>query len=351
MPLADGAIPSQMTICAGSLPATTVGTLATYLSHQTHLTHLCIECTALPEAGVETLLTALTVATAQRSPLTHVRLADVGLSTKGAVALAPLLSHGLGGLQSLDLSNNRANFRGSQALQQAADARPSHSAPLTLDLSGNLVTVELLNACTHGVAAAIALVAGALLTWQAARKPLRRAIVGSIGIFCTSLFTLFASSCAYHSLFRRPRLHALLRRADHCSIFLLIAGSYTPFVATYTLQPPTVSGALTLAAVWACAAAGIARSVVGAGSNRGRAFFALATGWMGLISIRTMMERMPSGALFGVVVGGIIYSIGLVFYLLGKKKPILHVVWHFAVMLGGSFHYTALSKYVVNARG
>lgn len=342
-------LPTHLTIHASSLSASTIGTLATYLTRQTHLTHLCIQGTHLPATGAETLLTALTAAAARDSPLTHLRLSDVGLSTTSACALAPLLTYELGQLTHLDLSNNRANFGGVSALLGALSRRDASAQPLEIDTSGNLVVIERLNALTHGLGAAIAVPAGALLIWRALHSSMPLAGVLAVTIFCLSLVTLLLSSCTYHSLHRRPYLHAVFRRADHCSIFLLIAGSYTPFIYAFALQPPELEGLLTLAAVWAFAAVGIGRSLVGAGSNGSRAFFALATGWVGVFGIRTMWQRVPSGALWGIVCGGLVYSFGIAFYLLGKWHPLFHVVWHLAVIFGGCFHYIAVSKYVVDA--
>lgn len=343
--------PQHLWIGTGYLPAETVGTLATYLSHQNNLISLSIENTSLPDTAVETLLTAISPKIAPRSSLTHLKLSNVGLTTNAALAVAPLLSSSLGNLKYLNLSNNAANFPGVRALMEANAARPPQISPLTLELSGNLVRIEMLNTITHGIGAVVAFIAGLWLTIKAHSSGHSNMIVASIAVYCVSLFTLLASSCAYHSFFRRPLIHALLRRADHCSIFLLIAGTYTPFIVAYTLDPPTIHGPVTLAAVWGCAITGVIRSLLGVGTNRTRALFALCTGWIGIFSVRTLKERMQSGAMYGVFIGGMAYSIGLIFYLLGKRIPILHVVWHFAVIIGGGFHYLTLSKYVVHSGG
>lgn len=341
-------LPTTISITASHLPAATVGTLATYLSHQKHLTGLSISNTSLPDTAVETLLTALTISAATTSPLSYLCLSDVGLTTANALVVAPLLSAPLGALTHLDLSNNAANFRGVRALTEAVKLRPTDAPPLSLNISGNLVDIEMLNTLTHGVGAVFALFAGIWLTLQMYWHGHSAVKTTSIAVFCISLFTLLASSCAYHALFRYPRAHALLRRADHCSIFLLIAGSYTPFLVIYTLHPPTVYGPITLAAVWTCAAAGMVRSLLGLGTNRTRALFALGTGWIGIFSVRTLKQRMQRGAMYGVFLGGMVYSIGLIFYLMGKRIPILHVVWHIAVIVAGGLHYLTLSKYVVH---
>lgn len=348
LPELENQFPTKLVISAVRLSAATMGTLATYLTHQRHLTHLMIRDTRLAETSVEIVLNALTASAAAVSPLMHASFINVGLKAKDALSISVMLTQPLGGLTYLDLSNNIINFPGVRALTAAATERNKlYPVPLELNLSGNLVTIEVLNSITHGIGAIWALIAGVLLTLSARRNGLTDVQVASIAIYCTSLFSLLASSCAYHTAFRYPRFHSLLRRADHCSIFLLIAGTYTPFIVAYALN--TVVGRVTLAAVWTFASIGIVRSVIGVGSNRSRALFALVTGWIGLMAHRTMVQSMQSGALRGVVAGGITYSVGMIFYLLGKRLPVMHVVWHFAVMIAGAIHYMTILRYVVDA--
>lgn len=348
LPELNSRYPTKLVVSATRLSASTIGTLATYLTHQRHLTHLAIKDTQLPETSVEIVLNALTASPAAVSPLMSASFTNVGLTAKDARSIAVLLTQPLGGLTSLDFSNNAMNFPGVRALTVAAAERNKlYTAPLELNLSGNLVTIEILNSITHGVGAIGALIAGISLTLSANRNGLKDVEVASIGIYCASLFSLLASSCSYHTVFRYPRLHRLFRRADHCSIFFLIAGTYTPFIVTYALN--SLIGRVTLGAVWTFALIGIIRSLLGTGSNRSRALFALATGWIGLMAQRTMAASMQPEALKGVVAGGITYSVGIIFYLLGKRLPIMHVVWHFAVMIAGAFHYITLSRYVVHA--
>lgn len=349
LPELESRYPTKLVISAARLSASTMGTLGTYLTHQRHLTHLAIKDTQLPEMSVEIVLNALTASAAAVSPLMSASFTNVGLKAKDAQSISVLLTQPLGGLSYLDLSNNMFNFPGVRTLTTAVTERNKlYDTPLELNLSGNLVTIEILNSITHGVGAIIALIAGSMLTFSAKRNGLKDIEVASIGIYCASLFSLLASSCAYHTVFRYPRLHRLFRRADHFSIFLLIAGTYTPFIVAYALN--TVIGRATLAAVWTFAFIGIVRSILGIGTNRTRAFFALVTGWIGLMAQRTMVTSMQPDALKGVVAGGITYSVGIIFYLLGKRFPMMHVIWHFAVMIAGGFHYLTLSRYVVHGR-
>lgn len=341
---------SSVTIRTRPLSAADVALLAHFLSNNKHVVRLSLATVPLGSAVAFQLLAAVAAPREPPSPLRALSLRSVGISTSGAKQIATLIREAnFGQLESLDLSNNRANWPGERALEKAVVARVLEGrTAIDVDVSGNLVVVEWLNAITHGLGAFGALAGGIVMTASAVRHGLPGANVASLVVFALSLFTLMASSCVYHSAFRCPAASRRLRKADHCSIFMLIAGSYTPFVVCYTLDPPTFAGPATLLAVWTCASVGIARSLAESGSSNARSLLALATGWLGAFSVRTMTERMQEGALNFVVSGGIAYSLGIIFYLLGKKIPMMHVIWHVAVMLGGGLHYFALWRYVVN---
>lgn len=338
----------QIRVRVPKLSSIAVDGLSGLLRTQSHITHLNLSRVKLGDSGIANLLTSLSQANS--SPLTHLNLSHTGLTSHGAKVISHLLSDPLGQLSELDLSNNSANGSGVHALEKSLSLRDSTFAPLVVDLEGNLVTVEVLNSVTHGLGALAALCGGFFMTKRALERELDTGIVVSLAVFIISLFAMMTSSCMYHSCFRTPNASRHMRKADHCSIFILIAGSYTPFVVSYALYPPTVTGPLTLVAVWGCAIAGVVRSVFSVGTSSERAIFALIMGWLGVFSARTVLERMQMWAMWLVVGGGLAYSLGIIFYLLGKKRPMFHVVWHVAVMAGGTFHYYALWQYVVNER-
>lgn len=85
---------------------------------------------------------------------------------------------------------------------------------------------------------------------------------------------------------------------------------------------------------------------MGVDSSRSRSLFALVNGWLGVIVKGTMIERMERENVSALVAGGVSYSLGILFYLGGKRVPFLHVIWHFAVLMGGAFHFIALWNYV-----
>jgi hemolysin III len=231
------------------------------------------------------------------------------------------------------------------ALEKAVAQRP-HGA-ISVNVMGNLVLVEVLNGITHGIGSLGAIIGGiSMIHYAWPVLPLYQTL--SVLLFCASLLTMFLSSCLYHSCFRVPGLREFLHGMDHCSIFILIAGSYTPFISCYTLDPITAAGPVVLVLVWIFAIIGVLMSlqVIPAG-RRTRAFFALAMGWIGIAPVKTLAARMEPGAMASVFAGGMAYSGGLVLYLLGKRVPMLHVFWHLAVMLGGGLHFYAIWHYPV----
>lgn len=341
---------SSVRIHRRQLSAADVALLVQFLRNNKHVTHLSFAKVRLGDAAALQLLAAVAAPREPPSPLRSLSLRSVGISTSGAKQLAAVIREAdFGHLESINLSNNRANWPGEQALEKAVATRVLEGrSAVDVDVSGNLVVVEWLNALTHGLGAFGALGGGIVMTGSAVRHGLPGASVASLVVFIFSLVTLLTSSCVYHSAFRCPEASKKLRKADHCSIFMLIAGSYTPFVVCYALDPPTIAGPVTLLAVWVCASVGIARSLAESGSSNMRSLLALVTGWLGAFSVRIMTERMQEGALHSVFWGGIAYSFGIVFYMLGKKIPMMHVIWHVAVMLGGGLHFFALWRYVVN---
>lgn len=295
------------------------------------------------DGGWAILLAAL-CKSGSKSALRNMNLRGNRLSRASAKAIASALVDNpdkpLRNLRSLDVSDNNMGHRGVQVLRKASESLPSQCIELQTD--GNLLVIETLNSITHGIGVLSAIGAGSALVFKALPiLPLYQTV--SVALFCIALLSMFLFSCLYHSFFRFPLIRELMHTADHCSIFLLIAGSYTPFVACYALEPPNVVGPSVLVAVWVCAVIGILMSFrIISASRTVRALFALAMGWIGILPIRMLLERMPVNVIARVVGGGLAYSGGIVFYIFGKKNPVLHVVWHLAVMLGGSLHYMAL---------
>jgi hemolysin III len=136
----------------------------------------------------------------------------------------------------------------------------------------------------------------------------------------------------------------ILRKFDHAAIFLLIAGTYTPFVLV-TLRGPW--GWSLFGVVWGLAIAGVALKFWFAGRFRlVSTIIYLAMGWLVLIALKPLTAALPRAGLLWLVAGGLCYSLGAVFYL-WKRLSYHHAVWHLFVLAGGACHWVAIFRYVV----
>ena len=166
--------------------------------------------------------------------------------------------------------------------------------------------------------------------------------ITGFGIYAATLLALFGVSTLYHST--RGRAKAVLRKLDHCAIYLLIAGTYTPF-ALVTLRGAW--GWSLLGVVWGLAALGIAQEfVLGKGARLVSLAIYLVMGWMGLIAAQPLAAGLGSTGFAWVLVGGAFYTGGIVFYALDERVRHFHGAWHLCVLAGSAAHFVAIAGYV-----
>ena len=200
---------------------------------------------------------------------------------------------------------------------------------------------ERLNSITHLLGAALALAGLALLVVPASRQGDPWKIV-SFAVYGVSLLLLYTSSTLYHSL--RGRAKRILRRLDHSAIYLLIAGSYTPF-ALVALRGPW--GWSLFGVIWGLALLGIIQELwLARGARVLSLIIYLVMGWLVLIAIRPLAQVLPGGGLAWLVVGGVIYTAGVVFYALDGKLKHGHGIWHMFVLGGSASHFCAVFFYL-----
>jgi len=201
---------------------------------------------------------------------------------------------------------------------------------------------ELANRLTHGLGAALSTAGLVLLVFFSSRQGDARQVVSS-AIFGTALVLLYTSSTLYHS-FRNERLRQLLQKFDHAAIFLLIAGTYTPF-SLVTLRGPW--GWSLFGVVWGLAIAGVVLKFWFAGRFRlGSTLLYVGMGWLVMVAIKPLMAALPAGGLKLLVAGGFCYTGGAAFYL-WKRLPFHHAIWHLFVLAGSACHWVAVFVYVV----
>lgn len=202
---------------------------------------------------------------------------------------------------------------------------------------------ELANRLTHGLGAALSVAGLGLLVVFSARYGDAWQVV-STAIFGTTLVLLYTSSTLYHSS-RDDRRKVLLQKFDHAAIFLLIAGSYTPFLLV-TLRGPW--GWSLFGVVWGLAIIGVALKFWFAGRFRVvSTLIYIGLGWLVMVAIKPLMAALPAGGLKLLIAGGLCYTGGTVFYL-WKRLPYQHAIWHLFVLAGSACHWVAVFFYVVS---
>jgi hemolysin III len=201
---------------------------------------------------------------------------------------------------------------------------------------------ETVNALTHGLGALLSLGGLVVLVVMASLHGDAWHIV-SCSIYGFTLVLLFSSSTLYHS-FRSQRVKHIFRIIDHASIYLLIAGTYTPFVLV-NLRGRW--GWSLFGVIWGLALAGIVFQIFFVSRFRlVQTMIYLAMGWMVVIAIKPLFMHVPRLGLLWLLFGGLCYTVGAVFYL-WKKLPYHHAVWHLFVLGGSVCHYFAILFYVL----
>ena len=201
---------------------------------------------------------------------------------------------------------------------------------------------ERLNGYTHLAGTCLAVAGAASLLSIAAAKadPWR---LGSFAVYGATLVLCFLCSTLYHST--RGRAKAVFRKLDHCSIYLLIAGSWTPF-ALVALKD-SAAGLTLFAAVWALALVGILQECwVARGARLTSLAIYLLMGWLALFALSPLAEALSWYGLAWLVAGGVIYTAGIVFYLYDDRWRHAHGIWHLFVLAGSATHYAAIVLFV-----
>lgn len=196
---------------------------------------------------------------------------------------------------------------------------------------------EIANSITHGIGALLSIVALIILIIAAGRSGDIWHLV-SFSIYGSTLILLYLSSTLYHS-FTSPKLKNLFARFDHISIFLLIAGTYTPILLT-SLRG--VWGWTLFGIIWTVALVGaIIRSIYLHRFRKLMVAIYLIMGWMFVLAGNQIYQKLPSISLTFLVLGGIAYSVGVIFYM-WRKLPYSHGIWHLFVLAGSILHFFAI---------
>lgn len=198
---------------------------------------------------------------------------------------------------------------------------------------------EIANSVSHGVGFVLALVALPVLVVHA--MPRGTAAVVGASVFAGTLALLFLTSSLYHAL-TNPRAKRVFRVLDHSAIYLLIAGSYTPFTLGVLRGP---WGWSLFGVIWTLAIAGIVfKSAAGFRWPKLSNAIYLLMGWLVLVAARPLAAHMASPGLFWLIAGGVAYTAGIAFYAAPRVRY-AHFAWHLAVMAGTACHFVAVLRY------
>jgi hemolysin III len=201
---------------------------------------------------------------------------------------------------------------------------------------------ELANAMTHGVGLALSVVGWVALVVLSGMAGDGWDLAAS-AVYGGSLVFLYSTSTLYHSV-RRPRTKKLLRILDHVAIFLLIAGTYTPFTVVLMREG---WGWTLLGLVWGLALAGLLFKLFSKHRFHPAATsLYLVMGWLGILFADPMSAALPAGGLLLIVAGGLAYTVGVVFYGWHSLRY-SHAIWHVFVLVGSICHYIAVALYVL----
>jgi hemolysin III len=196
---------------------------------------------------------------------------------------------------------------------------------------------EIANSITHGIGALFSIVALVILIIVAGRHDDIWHMI-SFSIYGFTLILLYLSSTLYHSI-SNPRLKNLFARFDHISIFLLIAGTYTPILLT-SLRG--VWGWTSFGIIWSIALAGaVIRSIWVYRFRKLMVAIYLLMGWMFILAGNQIYHSLPSISINFLVLGGLAYSVGVIFYL-WRTLPYGHGIWHLFVLAGSVLHFFAI---------
>ena len=200
---------------------------------------------------------------------------------------------------------------------------------------------ERINYLSHGVGTVLALIAGILLVIKGAYLPAWQWF--GLCVYALSMVLLFSASMLYHMSTTADRRY-FYKKLDHTAIYYLIAGTYTPFLA---IAIPTTKAYYLLIALWVIAIVGTLFKLIFINYFQKVSLFAyLAMGWLALLVIDDMKHFLSAQALTFLIIGGLSYTVGALFYAL-KRVRYTHAIWHIFVLIGAGSHFLSIYLYVI----
>lgn len=213
---------------------------------------------------------------------------------------------------------------------------------LTDSLRRQTLGEEIANSITHGLGALLSVIALPVLIVSAVQKGGALNIVSST-LFGVSLLLLYLSSTFCHAL-PQGKAKRVFEIIDHCAIYILIAGTYTPFLLV------SLGGAWgwsLFGVIWGMALFGVLfKSIWGLKYPMASNALYLLMGWLVVVAIKPMLEAVPAAGMWWLLAGGLAYTFGVLFFVFDSRWKFAHFIWHFFVLMGSLCHFVAVLVYV-----
>lgn len=201
---------------------------------------------------------------------------------------------------------------------------------------------EIINSATHGMGALLGIAALVIMTVMAAEQSSALKVVSSV-IFGSSLILMYSASAIYHAVTSK-RLKYIFKVMDHSSIYLLIAGSYTPIVLVILRGG---WGWSLFGVIWGFAILGLIFKLFATGKFEIVSTLAyVCMGWLAIIAIKPLYDALPAGGIFWLFGGGLCYTLGVIFYAWDRLR-FGHAIWHLFVLVGSICHFFLILFYVI----
>jgi len=248
-------------------------------------------------------------------------------------------------LNEVDMALNGIGYSGCSLIQHGLMMRAEKKlGKIELDLDGNLIFQEVMNSVTHGLGIILCLIGTILLYFRVKNKSTNHIFCCSI--YSISLLVLYTSSTLFHSFFALNRTKFIFGILDHCGIYILIGGSYTPFIGIPLAEKPILSIYLLLF-IWLLCFSGIfVTALFPLWKYRGRFSLTmyLCIGWCCMVCLPDMIEVLPPPAIFLIALGGVMYTAGVPFFL--RNNNLDHSIWHCFVLAASVCHWLGVYLYV-----
>ena len=206
---------------------------------------------------------------------------------------------------------------------------------------------EIFNMSSHIVGVVIGIVATVLCVVRAAMHHNVYGIIGG-AIFGATMIILYCMSSIYHGLSPKMTAKKVFRVLDHCAIYLLVAGTYTPIALCTIREYNTALGWTLFGVIWGLAFIGITLTAINVEKTKIlEIILYLGMGWSVLFAKNALVEGVGKGGLIFFIAGGVAYSVGAVLYLLGKKRAYIHSVFHLFILLGSALHFLGIFFFVL----